>query len=110
MNVVQLASPQLQELYQCLEVDFNPLTLCKRVQDVTSQLQGDEQYIPPLQDVTLVKLIRQVSQVYQTIDFSRLLELALFTTPFHLERLLVDCVRHNDMQVNKYFTKLLFFF
>ncbi|XP_073969168.1 eukaryotic translation initiation factor 3 subunit a isoform X2 [Rhodnius prolixus] len=99
MNVVQLASPQLQELYQCLEVDFNPLTLCKRVQDVTSQLQGDEQYIPPLQDVTLVKLIRQVSQVYQTIDFSRLLELALFTTPFHLERLLVDCVRHNDMQI-----------
>ncbi|KAK9496574.1 hypothetical protein O3M35_013160 [Rhynocoris fuscipes] len=99
MNVVQLASPQLQELYQCLEVEFNPLTLCKRVQDVTSQLQGDEQYIPPLQDVTLVKLIRQVSQVYQTIDFDRLLELALFTTPFHLERLLVDCVRHNDMQI-----------
>lgn len=99
MNVVQLASPQLQELYQCLEVDFNPLTLCKRVQAVTSQLQGDEQYIPPLQDVTLVKLIRQVSQVYQTIDFKRLLELALFTTPFHLERLLVDCVRHNDMQI-----------
>lgn len=49
MNVVQLASPQLQELYQCLEVDFNPLTLCKRVQAVTSQLHGDEQYIPPLQ-------------------------------------------------------------
>ncbi|CAH1404282.1 unnamed protein product [Nezara viridula] len=99
MNVVQLASPQLQELYQCLEIDFNPLTLCLRVSAVTSQLQGDEQYIPPLQDVTLVKLIRQVSQVYQTIDFSRLLELALFTTPFHLERLLVDCVRHNDMQI-----------
>ncbi|BES96804.1 Eukaryotic translation initiation factor 3 subunit F-1 [Nesidiocoris tenuis] len=99
MNVVQRASPELQELYQALEVDFNPLTLCKRVYAVTSQLQGDEQYIPPLQDVTLVKLIRQVSQVYQTINFKRLLELSMFTTPFHLERLLVDCVRHNDMQI-----------
>ncbi|XP_014252767.1 eukaryotic translation initiation factor 3 subunit A [Cimex lectularius] len=99
MNVVQLASPQLQELYQCLEVEFNPLTLCKRVKAVTMELTQDEQYIAPLQDVTLVKLIRQVSQVYQTIDFKRLLELAVFTTPFHLERLLVDCVRHNDMQI-----------
>lgn len=101
LNVVNLATAQLQELYNCLEVDFNPLTLCKRVQAVTDSLQGhgDEQYIPPLQDVTLVRLIRQVSQVYQTIEFSRLLELAHFTTPFHLERLLVECVRHNDMQV-----------
>lgn len=49
MNVVQRASPELQELYQALEVEFNPLTLCKRVHTITSQLQGDEQYIPPLQ-------------------------------------------------------------
>jgi hypothetical protein len=41
--------------------------------------------------------------VYQTIEFVRLIELAKFTTAFHLERLLVDCVRHNDMQV-KIFT------
>ncbi|KAL1137706.1 hypothetical protein AAG570_009402 [Ranatra chinensis] len=99
MNVVQLSSPKLQDLYSCMEVEFNPLTLCKRVQNITSGLQGDEQYVPPLQDVTLVKLIKQVSQVYQTIQFSRLLELATFTTAFHLERMLVDCVRHNDMQI-----------
>ncbi|XP_075226906.1 eukaryotic translation initiation factor 3 subunit a [Lycorma delicatula] len=99
LNVVGLASSPLQELYHCLEVDFSPLTLCKRVHAVTESLQGDDQYIPPLQDVTLVRLIRQVSQVYQTIKFDRLLELAHFTTPFHLERLLVECVRHNDMQI-----------
>lgn len=29
----------------------------------------------------------------------RLLQIAKFATPFHLERLLVDCVRHNDMQI-----------
>ena len=41
----------------------------------------------------------QVSQVFQVIEFVRLLELAKFTTDFHLERLLVDCVRYNDMQI-----------
>ncbi|XP_039284036.1 eukaryotic translation initiation factor 3 subunit A [Nilaparvata lugens] len=104
VNVVGLASPALQELYHCLEVELNPLTLCKRVHAVTTQLQQqpnstDHQYVQPLHDVTLVRLVRQVSQVYQTIRFDRLLELAHFTSPFHLERLLVECVRHNDMQI-----------
>jgi translation initiation factor 3 subunit A len=71
---------------------------------IVEELLADEgsplqQYVPALQDVTLVRLIRQVSQVYQTIKIERLLELARFTSAFHLERLLVDCVRHNDMQV-----------
>lgn len=59
-----------------------------------------QQYIPALQDVTLVRLVRQIAQVYQSIEFVRLIEIAKFTTPFHLERLLVDCVRHNDMQIH----------
>lgn len=104
MNVINLASPQLQELYNWLEVEFHPLLLCNRVHDVITSLQSEEnsplqQYIPALQDVTLVRLVRQIAQVYQTIEFARLLQLAKFTTAFHLERLLVDCVRHNDMQI-----------
>ena len=104
MNVVTLASPRLQELYAWLEVDFHPLQLCSRVHVIVEELLADEgsplqQYVPALQDVTLVRLIRQVSQVYQTIKIERLLELARFASAFHLERLLVDCVRHNDMQV-----------
>lgn len=104
VNVINLASPQLQELYNWLEVEFHPLLLCERVETVIESLNADEgsplqQYIPALQDVTLVRLVRQVAQVYQTIEFTRLLELARFTTAFHLERILVDCVRHNDMQI-----------
>nr|CAI5861085.1 unnamed protein product [Callosobruchus analis] len=104
VNVVNLASPQLQDLYMWLEVDFHPLLLCERVYGIIKSLEAEEnsllqQYIPALQDVTLVRLVRQIAQVYQTIEFARLLEVAKFTTPFHLERLLVDCVRHNDMQI-----------
>ncbi|KAK7792189.1 hypothetical protein R5R35_005144 [Gryllus longicercus] len=104
LNVIGLATPQLQDLYMWLEVEFHPLLLCSRVHSVIEDLKQEEssplhQYVGALQDVTLVRLIRQVSQVYQTIEFQRLLELAKFTSPFHLERLLVDCVRHNDMQI-----------
>lgn len=94
-----MASPALQELYNWLEVNFNPLQLCTRVESIIKVLQDSDQYIPPLKDVTLVTLIRQVSQVYETITYPRLLQLAHFATQFHMERLLVECVRQNDMQV-----------
>ncbi|XP_050353300.1 eukaryotic translation initiation factor 3 subunit A isoform X1 [Nymphalis io] len=104
LNVVALASPQLQQLYNWLEVDFDPLTICHNVQTVIKSLQEDPnsslaQYTTALTDVALVRLIRQVAQCYACIQFSRLLELAGTDDLFHIERLLVDCVRHNDMQI-----------
>lgn len=104
LNVVQLASEIFHNLYTWLEVDFDPLSLCKRVQSVIDYIEADEnnllrQYTASLQDVTLMRLVRQVSQVYESIEFTRLLELAHFTNIFYLERILVDCVRHNDMQI-----------
>lgn len=66
MNVVALASKPLQNLYSWLEVEFHPLLLCENVYSVIQTLQAEEssatlqQYIPALQDVTLVRLIRQV--------------------------------------------------
>lgn len=104
LNVLQLAAPQFQNLYKWLEVEFDPLNLCERVQSIIEEITVDEnnpygQYTQALQDVTLVRLVRQVSQVYQSIEFSRFLALAKFSTSFYLERILVDCVRHNDMQI-----------
>ncbi|XP_044754026.1 eukaryotic translation initiation factor 3 subunit A [Coccinella septempunctata] len=104
VNVVALATTQLQDLYNWLEVEFHPLLLCTRVQTVIKSISQEEntqlqQYIQPLQDVTLVRLVRQVAQVYQTIEFDRLIELSKFSNAFHMERLLVNCVRYNDMQI-----------
>jgi len=65
MNVVNLAAPHLQDLYNWLEIDFDPLNLCSRVQSVIDIINNDEhsqlqQYVAALKDVTLVRLIRQV--------------------------------------------------
>uniref|UniRef100_A0A182J826 Eukaryotic translation initiation factor 3 subunit A n=1 Tax=Anopheles atroparvus TaxID=41427 RepID=A0A182J826_ANOAO len=104
LNVFQLALPQFRNLYQLLEVEFDPLNLCNSVQKIIDEIELDAnspyvQYVQALKDVTLVRLVRQISQVYQTIEFSRLLELAKFADYHYLERILVDCVRHNDMQI-----------
>lgn len=103
-NVVQLAGEQYRNLYQWLEIDFDPLNLCSRVKSITDVIVADEkhallQYVQSLHDVTIVRLIREISQVYQSIEFVRILALAQFIDKFNLERILVDCVRHNDMQI-----------
>uniref|UniRef100_T1IIY3 Eukaryotic translation initiation factor 3 subunit A n=1 Tax=Strigamia maritima TaxID=126957 RepID=T1IIY3_STRMM len=104
-TVIQHVGLQLQDLYRWLEVEFHPLKLSVRIQQCFDFIEKNDdwaelkQYIVPLQDVTLTRLLKQVSQVYQTIRFSRLLELAPFADAFHLERVVVDAAKNNDLQV-----------
>lgn len=65
MNVQQHIMPQLQDLYQYIEKDFNPLQLCIRVNAFFGFLLENEelelsQYIKPLQEVSIVRLLKQV--------------------------------------------------
>lgn len=65
MNVQQHIMPQLQDLYQYLEKDFCPLQLCTRVNAFFEFLLENEelelsQYIKPLQEVAIVRLLKQV--------------------------------------------------
>ncbi|EDV42878.1 uncharacterized protein Dana_GF16808 [Drosophila ananassae] len=106
LNVPQLVSEDFRNLYNWLEIDFNPLNLCKRIQSIVDIIEGGPAesnlltpYIQSLKDVTIMRLIRQISQVYESIEFKRLLELASFCNIFELEKLLVESVRHNDMQI-----------
>ncbi|XP_066260219.1 eukaryotic translation initiation factor 3 subunit A-like [Euwallacea similis] len=58
VNIVNMATLQLHDLGNWLEVNFNPLNLCSRVYNVIQQIQIDKseiilrQNIPALQDVT----------------------------------------------------------
>ncbi|GFV99046.1 eukaryotic translation initiation factor 3 subunit A [Trichonephila clavipes] len=103
---IMLNAPSLiQDLYRWLENEFHPLKLCSRVQLSFDFLNNVEeftelrQYILPIQDITIVRLVKEISQVYETIKFSRLLELAPFVQPFNLEYLIVEVARRNDLQV-----------
>ena len=47
----------------------------------------------------LICVISQVSQVYETIEMSRLYQLVKFTSHFHMERMVVDAARNCVVQV-----------
>lgn len=104
-GIIQCAPSQLQELYRWLEIEFHPLQLCANVQKSFDFLnRWDEcpdlrQYIPCIQNITTVRLIKKISQVYQTIKFSKVLQLAPFIQPFELEYLVAEIARRNDLQV-----------
>merc|ERR1719461_2132424 len=104
-GVVTAAGQQMRDFYNWLEVDFHPLQLCAKVDESLKNLEeGEEgsvlsQYADPLRDMTLIRLLKQVAQVYQSVSMKRLLTLSKFSTHHHLERLVVECARNNDMQV-----------
>lgn len=74
MNVQHHIMPQLQELFQYLEKDFSPLQLCAQVNTIFEFLQENvelelSQYIKPLQEVAIVRLLKQVSNVLAAKGF-----------------------------------------
>ncbi|XP_051506806.1 eukaryotic translation initiation factor 3 subunit A-like isoform X2 [Myxocyprinus asiaticus] len=105
-NLLQYIVPEVKELYNWLEVDFHPLKLCGRVTKVLNWVRDQEekesdlqQYVPHLQNNTILRLLQQVAQIYQSIEFSRLASLVPFVDTFQLERSIVDAARHCDLQV-----------
>ena len=67
--------PEIKNLYQWLEEDFDPLKLCKDVEGVTNILNENEDlntYVKPLQDIAVVKLLNQVNlNINQSRDNSK---------------------------------------
>ncbi|XP_019498457.1 PREDICTED: eukaryotic translation initiation factor 3 subunit A [Hipposideros armiger] len=105
-NVLQYVVPEVKDLYNWLEVEFNPLKLCERVTKVLNWVRDQpekepelQQYVPQLQNNTILRLLQQVAQIYQSIEFSRLTSLVPFVDAFQLERAIVDAARHCDLQV-----------
>ncbi|XP_051935893.1 eukaryotic translation initiation factor 3 subunit A isoform X2 [Hippocampus zosterae] len=105
-NLLQYVVPEVKELHNWLEVDFHPLKLSGRVTKVLNWVkdQGEKEsdlqhYVPHLQSNTILRLLQQVAQIYQSIEFSRLASLVPFVDAFQLERSIVDAARHCDLQV-----------
>uniref|UniRef100_A0A673K231 Eukaryotic translation initiation factor 3 subunit A n=1 Tax=Sinocyclocheilus rhinocerous TaxID=307959 RepID=A0A673K231_9TELE len=104
-NLLQYVVPEVKELYNWLEVDFHPLKLCGRVTKVLNWVRDQvekesdlQHYVPHLQNNTILRLLQQVAQIYQSIEFSRLASLVPFVDAFQLERSIVDAARHCDLQ------------
>ncbi|KAJ4292300.1 eukaryotic translation initiation factor 3 subunit A, partial [Collariella sp. IMI 366227] len=87
--LLRRARPQIRDLYNILEVDFHPLSICQKISPILAQIGADEEmqkYIAPLQQVILTRLFQQLSQVYETVDLEFVQSLAQFPEPFQVTR------------------------
>jgi len=103
-GVLNFVYPELKDMYEWLEVEFNPLKLSTKMEEsiqFVEKLSQPEysQYMPSLRDVTVVRLLQQISQVYQTIELKRFIELAPTIDKHRLEKIIVNASRNKDVQV-----------
>lgn len=100
-GLLKRARPEIRDLYNILEVDFHPLSICQKISPILSQIGADaemEKYVLPLQQVILTRLFQQLSQVYETVDLNFVESLAKFPEPFEVTR---DTIEKFIMNGNK---------
>ncbi|KAF3024292.1 hypothetical protein G7054_g502 [Neopestalotiopsis clavispora] len=88
-SLLQRARPEIRDLFNILEVDFHPLSICQKISPILTKIGADpemEKYILPLQQVILTRLFQQLSQVYETVDLKFVEGLAQFPEPYQISR------------------------
>lgn len=66
----------IQELYEIIEVDFQPLRACATLKPIINSLGPEYQpYLPALREVVLSRLFQELSQVYDSVSLSHVLDL-----------------------------------
>ncbi|KAL4913911.1 hypothetical protein BDW62DRAFT_191468 [Aspergillus aurantiobrunneus] len=106
-GLLKRARPEIRDLYNILEVDFHPLSICKKVTPILKQIGADpemEKYVVPLQQVILTRLFQQLSQVYESVSLKFVYELAQFPDPFQItpsmiEKFIMNGCKKGDLAI-----------
>jgi translation initiation factor 3 subunit A len=106
-GLLKKCRPEIRELYNILEVDFHPLSICKRISPILTQIGADpemEKYVLPLQQVILTRLFQQLSQVYESVELKFVLDLAQFPDPFQvtasmIEKFIMNGCKKGDLAI-----------
>ncbi|CAO3614879.1 unnamed protein product [Cunninghamella echinulata] len=92
-NILSRVRPEIRELYNILEVQFHPLSICKKINPIMIKLSEDPElvkYVRPLHQVILTRLLQQLSQVYTTVKLDFVLELASFPAPYNYDAATIE--------------------
>ncbi|KAK5147323.1 eukaryotic translation initiation factor 3 subunit A [Rachicladosporium monterosium] len=106
-DIMQRARPEIRQLYNILEADFHPKSICAKVSPILSQIGADEdlkKYVLPLQQVILTRLFQQLSQVYTDVKLEDVLALAEFPDPFQvsagtIEKFIMNGCKKGDLSM-----------
>jgi len=106
-GLLKRARSEIRELYNILEVDFHPLSICKKISPILSKIGSDPEmgkYVLPLQQVILTRLFQQLSQVYESVELKFVLGLAKFPDPFQvtsdtIEKFIMNGCKKGDLAI-----------
>ncbi|KAE8396700.1 eukaryotic translation initiation factor 3 subunit A [Aspergillus alliaceus] len=106
-GLLKRARPEIRDLFNILEVDFHPLSICKKITPILKQIGADpemEKYVVPLQQVILTRLFQQLSQVYESVELKFVYELAQFPDPFQvtpamIEKFIMNGCKKGDLAI-----------
>ena len=95
----------IRELYNIIELDFQPLKACATLKPIINSLGPEYQpYLPALREVVLSRLFQELSQVYDCVALAHILDLvkafdgtAWETDMPSLEQFLTSASRRGDV-------------
>ncbi|KAL1833496.1 hypothetical protein ACET3Z_003147 [Daucus carota] len=109
-GVMTYVTQEVKDLYHLLEHEFLPLDLASKVQPLLAKISNVggkissassvpevqlSQYVPALEKLATLRLLQQVSQVYQTMSIESLAKMVPFFSFPAVEKLSVDAVKHD---------------
>lgn len=114
-NMLALVPPEVRAIHDALSQDFNPLELCQRLAPLleklpelsSAQLSATapvrtvalDKYVPALKQAAVLRLLKQLSEVYSVMRISELAALVPFYTFAEVEAVVVDAVKHDYLQM-----------
>ncbi|GBN84083.1 Eukaryotic translation initiation factor 3 subunit A [Araneus ventricosus] len=104
-NILQSSHPEIQDLFNLLENEVDPLNMNVRlkksinsISELDNQITS-KQYFPSLFAVSTVRLLSQLSMIYETLTLSKFFSLVPFVEPCFIERFVVDSARRYNIPV-----------
>ncbi|KAL5035599.1 eukaryotic translation initiation factor 3 subunit A [Batrachochytrium dendrobatidis] len=106
-NVFPLVRPEIKHLYKSLEVDFHPLSICKKIAPSIAYFSENAEfsrYAKLLHQVVLTRLLQQLSQVYSIIKIDHVVQLASLPAPYNfdahaIERFVMNGCKRGELTI-----------
>eukprot|EP00056_Hartaetosiga_gracilis_P012749 m.203992 g.203992 ORF g.203992 m.203992 type:complete len:980 (+) comp13738_c2_seq1:63-3002(+) len=102
MNVMLYVNSELKDLYSVLETEFSPLEMSKKVAPLFKFLgerEHFEKYISAFHYVVIMRLLKQLSQVYTTLRTEKLVKLIPFCSQSEIEKHIINAVKDQALYV-----------
>ena len=112
-NFSNYVYPQLKDFLYLMENKFQPLQLTNSLKpklDFIREHPVLKQYIKPLEKLMFIRLLQQLSRVYDTLKIKELSKLVYFANFFEVEKLVVESVKKGyvDLRIDHQNSAIIF--